>query len=135
MAQVEPGLPLVKADPLQIAQVLQNLLLNARQAMPGGGTIDLRAENAVVGPGEGIRYPAGVEALEEPTPEPEVTIVDRERDTVYEYRINGRLYMIKVVPQVGPPYYFIDQDGDGNMETRATDYTLLRIPQWVLATW
>jgi Protein of unknown function (DUF2782) len=81
------------------------------------------------------RYPAGVEPVEEPAPEPDVTIVERERDTVYEYRINGRLYMIKVVPQVGPPYYFIDQDGDGNMETRATDYTQLRIPQWVLATW
>ncbi len=81
------------------------------------------------------RYPAGVEVLEEPTPEPEVTIVERERDTVYEYRINGRVYMVKVVPQVGPPYYFVDQDGDGNMETRATDYTLIRVPQWVLATW
>jgi hypothetical protein len=80
-------------------------------------------------------HPAGVEAVEEPTPEPEVTIVEREKDTVYEYRVNGRVYMIKVVPQVGPPYYFLDQDGDGNMETRATDYTLIRVPQWVLATW
>ena len=81
------------------------------------------------------RYPTGVEAVDETVPEPEVTIVERERDTVFEYRINGRLYMIKVVPQVGPPYYFVDQDGDGNMETRATDYTLIRVPQWVLATW
>ena len=81
------------------------------------------------------RYPAGVEMLEEPTPEPEVTIVERERDTVHEYRINGRLYMVKVVPQVGPPYYFLDQDGDGNMETRATDFAVVRVPQWVLSTW
>jgi len=81
------------------------------------------------------RYPAGVEAVDEPTPEPEVTIVERGAGVVYEYRINGRLYMVKIVPQVGPPYYFMDQDGDGNMETRATDYTQLRIPQWVLATW
>lgn len=81
------------------------------------------------------RVPAGVEALDEPTPEPEVTIVERERDTVFEYRINGRLYMIKIVPAFGPPYFFIDNDGDGNMETRATDFTLIRVPQWVLATW
>jgi hypothetical protein len=81
------------------------------------------------------RYPAGVEVVDETVPEPAVTIVERERDTVYEYRIKGRLYMIKVVPQVGPPYYFVDQDGDGNMETRATDYTLIRVPHWVLATW
>ena len=81
------------------------------------------------------RYPTGVEPVDEAVPEPEVTIVERERDTIYEYRINGRLYMVKVQPQVGPPYYFIDQDGDGNMETRATDYTLIRVPHWVLATW
>ena len=81
------------------------------------------------------RFPAGVEAVDEPVPEPEVTIVERERDTVFEYRINGRLYMIKIVPAFGPPYFFIDNDGDGNMETRATDFTLIRVPQWVLATW
>jgi hypothetical protein len=92
------------------------------------------AQEAATAP-EPPRYPAGVEALDEPTPEPDVTIVEREKDTVFEYRINGRLYMIKVVPVVGPPYYFVDQDGDGNMETRATDYTLIRVPQWVLATW
>jgi hypothetical protein len=92
------------------------------------------AQEAATAP-EPPRYPTGVEALDEPTPEPDVTIVEREKDTVFEYRINGRLYMIKVVPVVGPPYYFVDQDGDGNMETRATDYTLIRVPQWVLATW
>jgi hypothetical protein len=81
------------------------------------------------------RFPAGVEAVDEPAPEPEVTIVERERDTVFEYRINGRLYMVKIVPAFGPPYFFIDNDGDGNMETRATDFTLIRVPQWVLATW
>jgi hypothetical protein len=43
--------------------------------------------------------------------------------------------MIKIVPAFGPPYFFIDNDGDGNMETRATDFTLIRVPQWVLATW
>jgi PAS domain S-box-containing protein len=37
-------LPAVEADEGQISQVIQNLILNADQAMPGGGTIRIRAE-------------------------------------------------------------------------------------------
>jgi len=39
------------ADAGQIAQVVQNLLVNARQAMPQGGTIEVRAENVRLRPG------------------------------------------------------------------------------------
>ena len=35
----------VEVDPGQISQVIQNIVINADQAMPGGGTITIRAEN------------------------------------------------------------------------------------------
>jgi signal transduction histidine kinase len=36
---LDPQLPLVRADPGQIQQVVMNLAINARDAMPGGGTL------------------------------------------------------------------------------------------------
>ncbi len=42
-AETAPGLPAVLADPTQIHQVLLNLALNSRDAMPRGGLLTLRA--------------------------------------------------------------------------------------------
>ncbi|CAK0757945.1 conserved exported hypothetical protein [Gammaproteobacteria bacterium] len=69
-------------------------------------------------------------------PEPEVTIVKRGEDRVEEYRMGGRLYMIKVTPPVGPSYYLVDTDGDGNLDTRRDSLEPnLVIPMWVLFQW
>lgn len=40
---IPPVLPTVSVDPEQIGQVLEHLLMNAFQAMPGGGTVHIRA--------------------------------------------------------------------------------------------
>ena len=49
--------------------------------------------------------------------EPTVTIREEEERRVEEYSRNGQVYMVKVVPKVGAPYYYIDTDGDGTLET------------------
>jgi hypothetical protein len=68
--------------------------------------------------------------------EPEITIIQREDMTVEEYRVNGRLYMVKIVPVVGKPYYLVDNDGDGLMESRMSDvYNVPVVPQWVIFSW
>ena len=38
---LDPGLPIIEADPFQLRQVFCNLMNNAADAMPGGGTLKL----------------------------------------------------------------------------------------------
>jgi hypothetical protein len=64
--------------------------------------------------------------------EPEVTIIQRGEDTVEEYRIGGRLYMMKVTPKGGPPFYLVDQFGDGNFTRLETLDSGVRPPMWVI---
>lgn len=61
---------------------------------------------------------------------PDVTLIAGEERTVYEYRQNGKLRMIKVVPKVGKPYYLVPRDpttGFGDLEQAET-----LVPRWVL---
>ncbi len=57
--QVADDLWAVEADEGQIHQVISNLIINADQAMPEGGTVRVCAENVAVGSGEGLPLPAG----------------------------------------------------------------------------
>lgn len=78
--------------------------------------------------------PPGVEA--ETQMEPEVTIIRREGETVEEYRLNGRLYMIKVTPDKGPEYFLIDSDGNGSLDARRSEIDpQLLIPSWMIFKW
>ena len=48
-----------EVDPGQFSQVVSNLVLNAAQAMAGGGQIDVRADNVTGASPSGSRLPAG----------------------------------------------------------------------------
>lgn len=68
--------------------------------------------------------------------EPDITIIKREKETIQEYRVNGQLRMVKVIPAVGPPYYLLDTDGDGNVDVRRDNLESgLKTHQWTLFSW
>ncbi len=87
--------------------------------------------------------PPRLEPLPEPPPpppgyepdpalEPQVTIVKRGEDLVEEYRIHGRLYMMKVTPKAGKPYYLIDHKGTGSYTRSDSLDSGLSPPMWVI---
>jgi len=70
-------------------------------------------------------------AAEPAIPEPEVVITTKGEDRYEEYRISGRVYMIKVTPKKGPPYYLIDHEGRGEF-TRSNLDPGISPPMWVI---
>jgi two-component system NtrC family sensor kinase len=44
--EIDDDLPAIEVDPIQIEQVLVNLIVNAQQAMPDGGKIEIRARRS-----------------------------------------------------------------------------------------
>ena len=82
-------------------------------------------------PPENYQPPAAPELPGTGQPEPEVTITTKGTEIHEEYRLNGRLYMIKVTPTKGKPYYLIDQEGSGKF--RRDDFQpRIAIPMWVI---
>ncbi len=78
--------------------------------------------------------PLPVESGEEM--EPDITIIRKGKKTIQEYRRGGRVYMVKVTPDIGPPYYFIDSDGDGKMDVRGNDMDKgSRVNMWKILEW
>ena len=70
------------------------------------------------------------------TLEPDITIIRKGENTIQEYRKNGELYMIKIIPVVGPAYYLTDGNGDGNMDVRGSDMDKgTQINRWRLFEW
>ena len=69
--------------------------------------------------------------------EPTVTIREEEDRRIEEYRLNGRIYMIKVTPKNGVPFYYIDADGDGQLELDMDQQALNPVQpvHWKIKEW
>jgi hypothetical protein len=63
-----------------------------------------------------------------------VTIRNDGDNTYYEFRINGEISEIKVVPKVGPAYYLIPSEQETNEFVRK-DNPQMRVPKWVIFRW
>jgi hypothetical protein len=66
----------------------------------------------------------------DPSLEPEVTIREGGEETIEEYRINGQLYMIKIIPRVGKPYYLINRRSAVGTPHRGDMESGVSVPMW-----
>ncbi|QKT03735.1 DUF2782 domain-containing protein [Ectothiorhodospiraceae bacterium 2226] len=73
--------------------------------------------------------------LEEGLPGSQITIIRREHDVVEEFRLDGRLYMVRITPNRGYPYYLVDTTGDGLLDTRTTYDASSTVNRWRFFSW
>lgn len=64
--------------------------------------------------------------------EPQVTIIKQTEQTVEEFRSGGKLFMIKITPKHGVPYYLVDDRGDGKFSRQEGLDDGTRVPRWVI---
>lgn len=77
--------------------------------------------------------PPRLELIDDDTDlESQVTITKQTEQTVEEYRLGGKLYMIKITPKVGAPYYLVDERGDGKFARQESLDSGIRPPRWVI---
>lgn len=74
----------------------------------------------------------GSPPAESPEGEPQVTITKQSEQTIEEYRVSGKLYMIKITPKHGRPYYLVDDKGDGRFARQDGLDSGVRVPRWVI---
>jgi hypothetical protein len=97
---------------------------------------------------EGARArPPGTMPLEAPPPLPPIrdgdtTALEQQQtvttriegdQTIQEYRVNGKVTMMKVTPKGGLPYVLMDRRGDGTFTKQDSPLDQgVRVPQWTL---
>jgi PAS domain S-box-containing protein len=92
--RLAPGLWPVEADAVQLGQVFHNLLVNAHQAMPQGGLVQVQAANRTIAPAETAPIPEGHYV--------EIHVQDQ-----------GMGIPEEVLPRIFDPYYTTKNTGSG----------------------
>ncbi|WP_165371709.1 DUF2782 domain-containing protein [Pseudolysobacter antarcticus] len=54
---------------------------------------------------------------------PVVTVRKEGNDTVEEYRRNGKIFMVRIMPTDGPSHYYVDRTGNGRLDRDPLDNT------------
>jgi two-component system, cell cycle sensor histidine kinase and response regulator CckA len=107
---LDPGLDAVHADPRQLEQVLMNLAVNARDAMPGGGRLSIETTNEYLSesdPHVGPDLPPG----------PYIRLTVSDTGVGIEHEIQGKIF---------DPFFTTKEPGQGTGLGLATVYGIIK---------
>jgi PAS domain S-box-containing protein len=107
---LQPGLGIVKADPGQFEQVIMNLAVNARDAMPKGGKLLLETSNVILGRNHG-KEPVVAE------PGPHVVLTVKDTGCGMDAEVRSHLF---------EPFFTTKEEGKGTGLGLSTVYGIVK---------
>jgi two-component system cell cycle sensor histidine kinase/response regulator CckA len=110
LIKLEPHLGKVRADAVQVEQVILNLAVNARDAMPDGGKLVIRTANVVTGPEDRARIPA-------PLPGNYVALIISDTGSGMSPEVQARIF---------EPFFTTKEQGRGTGLGLATVYGIVK---------
>lgn len=109
-AELDPQLGSIKADPGQIEQVIMNLAVNARDAMPTGGRLTIQTRNVTIGKG----------------PRPETMMLDEGSYVLLTIRDTGHGMSEETQSHLFEPFFTTKEKGKGTGLGLSTVYGIVK---------